>query len=65
MKRFPVDDWKKVVFTDESKICMHGPDGNRRVWRRPGGALLDHHIIPTVKFGVGRLWFGEQLHIME
>ena len=43
--------WKHVIFTDESKICVFGPDGNNRVWRRPGIALLDHHITPTVKFG--------------
>jgi len=46
MARFPDEAWKHVIFTDESKICAFGPDGNRRVWRRPGSRLLDHHITP-------------------
>ena len=46
-----MEDWQRVIFTDESKICVFGPDGNKRVWRRPGLPLLDHHVTPTVKFG--------------
>lgn len=51
MSEFPQEAWKYVIFTDESKICAFGPDGNKRVWRRPETLLLDHHVIPTVKFG--------------
>ena len=46
----PVEDWQRVIFTDESNICIFGPDGNKRVWRRPGTPLLNHHVCPTVKF---------------
>lgn len=51
MSKLPEERWKTVVFTDESKICAFGPDGNKRVWRLPRSRLLDHHITPTVKFG--------------
>ena len=50
-KKNPIEHWKHVIFTDESRISLFGPDGNKRAWRRSGAQLLDHHIIPTVKFG--------------
>ena len=51
MKRFPEEAWKVVVFTDESRISVFGPDGNKRSWRRSSKILLDRHVIQTVKFG--------------
>lgn len=45
------DVWQYVIFTDESKICAYGPDGNNRVWRRRGSPLKSHHYTSTVKFG--------------
>ena len=53
MKSFPEEAWKAVIFTDECKISKYGPDGNKHVWQKPGAQLLDHHVIPTVKFGGG------------
>ena len=29
----PVEDWQRVIFTDESKICVFGPNENKREWR--------------------------------
>lgn len=51
MKNFPPEAWKSVIFSDESKICTFGPDGNNRAWRRPTKILKDHHVTQTVKFG--------------
>lgn len=28
--------WRNVLFTDESRFCVHSPDGRKRVWRRAG-----------------------------
>ena len=53
MKSFPEEAWKAVIFTDECKISKYGPDGNKHVCQKPGKQLLDHHVIPTVKFGGG------------
>lgn len=52
--RVPPDEfWRKVVFTDESKFNLFGPDGNKRVWRFPGSMVQDHHVQQVVKFGGG------------
>ena len=48
-----VDDWKRVVWSDETKINRFGSDGRQWVWKRPGGALTAQHIQGTVKFGGG------------
>lgn len=29
-----VNDWKKVFFTDETRVRLRGPDGYQRVWGR-------------------------------
>jgi transposase len=50
-----VDNWKHVIFTDESKFNLYGPDGNKRVWRHSGSVLLDHHVHQIVKFGGGHV----------
>lgn len=49
----PDSFWDTVIFTDESKINMYGPDGYRKVWRLPGPPSDNHHFRQTVKFGGG------------
>lgn len=29
-----VNNWKKVLFSDETRISLKSPDGRERVWRR-------------------------------
>lgn len=50
-----VEDWRRVVFSDESKINIWGSDGVEFYWNLPGGPLQPHHVIPTVKYGGGSL----------
>jgi transposase len=47
------DDWKQVIFSDESKINRLGSDGLKWCWKRARQPLEDRHVIPTVKFGGG------------
>uniref|UniRef100_A0A7I4YEL3 Paired domain-containing protein n=1 Tax=Haemonchus contortus TaxID=6289 RepID=A0A7I4YEL3_HAECO len=52
------DDWKKVLFSDESKFCLFGSDGIMYI-RRPVNKRCDpEYQIPTVKHGGGSvmLW---------
>jgi hypothetical protein len=53
-----VEDWKRVVYTDETKVNHLGSDGRKWVWKRPGEeALSDRLVEGTVKFGGGNLMF--------
>jgi transposase len=48
----PIDFWKTVLFSDESKFNIFGSDGPLYVWRKPRKKELDpKNIIPTVKHG--------------
>jgi transposase len=45
--------WKTVIFSDETKFNLYGPDGNKRVWRIPNYTLNSHHVREVVKYGGG------------
>src|SRR5215468_10220111 len=36
------DDWDKVIWSDETKICLFGSDGRERAFRKDGEPLRDH-----------------------
>lgn len=50
--------WKRILWTDETKINLFGSDGHQKVWRRSGEALQSKNLRPTVKHGGGSvlLW---------
>jgi hypothetical protein len=50
-----VDDWKKVIFSDETKINMWNSDGAVYTWKEPGQRDLPHNVRMTKKFGGGGL----------
>ena len=50
-----VDDWKMVVWSDETKINRLGSDGRKWVWKRAGEGLSDRLVQGTRKFGGGSL----------
>lgn len=49
------DDWKRVIWSDETKINRFGSDGNRYSWVRTDTSLQPKLIEPTVKFGGGNI----------
>jgi transposase len=64
-KDWTVDDWKKVIFSDESPFQLFQDGGKIYVRRRVGEELLDECVRPTVKHGGGTIqvwgcfsWFG-------
>jgi DNA-binding CsgD family transcriptional regulator len=54
----PKEFWKKVIWTDETKLCLFSSDGKTWVWRRVGEALEDKVTNKTVKYngGIILLW---------
>ncbi|GFV77675.1 transposable element Tcb1 transposase [Trichonephila clavipes] len=44
-RRIWVAEWNKVVFTDESRICLQHDNGRIRVWRHRGEKMLNSCVI--------------------
>ncbi|CAB4487326.1 unnamed protein product [Rhizophagus irregularis] len=51
------DEWKQVVWSDESRFALFESNGRVKVWRSPGEAYNKDCIQPTVKFGGGSVMF--------
>jgi len=56
-QHWTVDDWKRVVWTNETKVNRLGSDGKQWVWKREGEGLNNRLVQGTVKFGGGSLMF--------
>ncbi|KAG1258339.1 hypothetical protein G6F66_014580 [Rhizopus arrhizus] len=54
-KDWTVDDWKRVVWSDETKINRFNSDGRTWTWIRSGESLKSHHVKMTVKHGGGTI----------
>lgn len=57
------NDWRRVLFTDESRFCLRSPDGRERVWRRGGERYAECTFSPRVSFQGGSVmvWAGISL----
>ena len=54
-RNWTVDQWRQVVFSDETKVNIWGSDGCKYYWKRPGDPLQPHHLDVTVKHSSGSL----------
>jgi transposase len=52
-KDWTLEDWKRVVWSDETKINRLGSDGRKWAWKKPGEGLSDRLVEGTLKFGGG------------
>ena len=50
-----LEDWKRVIWSDETKINRLELDGRKYVWKEQGEGLSDRLVEGTVKFGGGNL----------
>jgi len=51
--QWTLEDWKRVVWSDETKVNCLGSDGKKWVWKRLGEPLSDRLVQGTRKFGGG------------
>src|SRR6266850_368088 len=54
-KNWTVEDWKRVIWSDETKINRIGSDGKQWVWKKAGEGLIEREVQGTVKFGGGNM----------
>lgn len=54
-KDWTLEDWKRVLWSDETKINRFGSDGRKYVWKKKGQPLQEKEIDPTVKYGGGKI----------
>ena len=54
-KDWSVEDWGKVLFTDETKVEISPP---RAVWRKAGEELLSAHVAGTKRWGISVMIWG-------
>lgn len=52
-----VEDWKNVLFSDETRISLSSPDGRERVWRRRHERFAQACFSHRVPFGGGSVMF--------
>lgn len=57
-QHWTVEDWKRVIWSDETKINRLGSDGREWVWKKKtDNKLTDREVKGTMKFGGGNLMF--------
>ena len=54
-QHWTVEDWKRVVWSDETKINRFGSDGRKWCWKKRDSRLQPNHINMTVKHGGGSI----------
>jgi hypothetical protein len=59
-RQFPMRQWRRVFFTDESRFTLFRPDGRRRVYRSRGEHFADVCVLERDRFKGGSVmvWGG-------
>jgi hypothetical protein len=52
------EDWRNIIWSDESRFCVSFGDGGSKVWRKSVEELLPRCTIPTVKFPASCMMWG-------
>lgn len=59
-RRWTLRQWRNVLFSDESRFCLHGNDRRPQVWRRRGERFRQIFTYPVTAFNGGSVmvWGG-------
>jgi hypothetical protein len=57
-QHWTIQDWRKVIFSDETKINRFNSDGRKWTWCRDDSSLSPRCVSQTVKHGEAILKFG-------
>jgi transposase len=59
-RNWGIEEWGRILFTDESGCCLRSPDGRQRVWRSTGQGVAQCNFVPGISFGSGSImaWGG-------
>ena len=59
-RRFPMRQWRRVFFTDDSRFTLFCADGRRRLYRRRGERFADACVFERDRYGEGSVmvWGG-------
>jgi hypothetical protein len=55
-QRWTVDDSKKVLFSDETRVSLKSPDGRERVWQRAAERFASCNTKGTVWWWFSNVW---------
>ena len=60
LRLFPMRQWRRVLFTDESRFTLYRADDRCRVYRRRGERFADAYVVERDRFGGGSVmvWGG-------
>jgi hypothetical protein len=56
-KDWSLEDWKNVIFSDETSVVLGGVRGKRRVWRRKDETYYVHCVIRRWKGKKEFMWW--------
>ncbi|KAL0955395.1 hypothetical protein HGRIS_001642 [Hohenbuehelia grisea] len=54
-RNWTAEDFRRVLWSDETKINRFGSDGRKWVWKQKGAPLQDREVEGTVKHGGGNI----------
>jgi transposase len=54
-RNWTIEDWTRVLWSDEVKVNLLGSDGQEYVWKKAGEPLSQREVKGTLKFGGGKM----------